>query len=60
MDKSGEFKLDTPNENLGQGKISKTGSQKVIAKNLIDFIKDEKIETVVLGKALSLLKKHID
>ena len=46
MDKSGEFKLDTPNENLGQGKISKTGSQKVIAKNLIDFIKDEKIENI--------------
>ena len=46
MDKSGEFKLDTPDENLGQGKISKTGSQKVIAKNLIDFIKDEKIENI--------------
>ena len=46
MDKSGVFKLDTPDENLGQGKISKTGNQKVIAKNLIDFIKDEKIENI--------------
>ncbi|GIS06435.1 MAG: methyltransferase [Candidatus Dadabacteria bacterium] len=46
MDKSGEFKLDTPDENLGQGKISNSGSQKVIAKNLIDFIKDEKIENI--------------
>ena len=46
MDKSGEFKLDTPDKNLGQGKISKTGNQKVIAKNLIDFIKDEKIENI--------------
>ena len=46
MDKSGEFKLDTPNENLGQGKISNTGKHKVIAKNLIDFIKDEKIENI--------------
>ena len=46
MDKSGVFKLDTPDKNLGQGKISKTGNQKVIAKNLIDFIKDEKIENI--------------
>ena len=46
MDKSGEFKLDTPDENLGQGKISNAGNQKVIAKNLIDFIKDEKIENI--------------
>ena len=46
MDKSGEFKLDTPDENLGQGKISNAGNQKVIGKNLIDFIKDEKIENI--------------
>ena len=46
MDKSGEFKLDTPDENLGQGKISDSGKHKVIAKNLIDFIKDEKINNI--------------
>ena len=46
MDKSGEFKLDTPDENLGQGKISKSGKHTVIAKNLIDFIKEEKIENI--------------
>ena len=46
MDKSGEFKLDTPDENLGQGKISNSGKHTVIAKNLIDFIKDEKIENI--------------
>ena len=46
MDKSGEFKLDTPDENLGQGKISDSGKHRVIAKNLIDFIKDEKIKNI--------------
>ena len=46
MDKSGEVKLDTPDENLGQGKISNSGKHTVIAKNLIDFIKDEKIENI--------------
>ena len=46
MDKSGKFKLDTPNENLGQGKISDTGKHSVIAKSLIDFINDEKIENI--------------
>ena len=46
MDKSGEFKLDTPDENLGQGKISNSGKHTVIAKNLIDFIKDEKIANI--------------
>lgn len=46
MDRSGEFKLDTPDENLGQGKISNSGKHTVIAKNLIDFIKEEKIENI--------------
>lgn len=46
MDKSGEFKLDAPDENLGQGKISNSGKHTVIAKNLIDFIKEEKIENI--------------
>ena len=46
MDKSGEFKLDTPDENLGQGKISNSGKHTVIAKNLTDFIKEEKIENI--------------
>ena len=46
MDKSGEFKLDTPDENLGQSKISNSGKHTVIAKNLIDFIKEEKIENI--------------
>ena len=46
MDKSGEFKLDTPDENLGQGKTSNSGKHTVIAKNLIDFIKEEKIENI--------------
>ncbi|RPF90638.1 MAG: FkbM family methyltransferase [Rhizobiales bacterium TMED168] len=46
MDKSGKFKLDTPNENLGQGKISDTGKHSVIAKSLIDFINDEKIKNI--------------
>ena len=46
MDKSGKFKLDTPNENLGQGKVSDTGKHSVIAKSLIDFINDEKIESI--------------
>ena len=46
MDKSGEVKLDTPDENLGQGKISNSGKHTVIAKNLIDFIKEEKIENI--------------
>ena len=31
---------------MGQGKISNAGNQKVIGKNLIDFIKDEKIENI--------------
>jgi len=46
MDKSGEFKLDTPDENLGQGKVSKSGEYTVIAKNLIDFINDENIKNI--------------
>ena len=46
MDKSGEFKLDTPVENLGQGKVSNSGEHTVIAKNLIDFINDENIKNI--------------
>ena len=46
MDKSGEFKLDTPDENLGQGKVSKSGKYTVISKNLIDFISDENIKNI--------------
>ena len=46
MDKSGKFKLETPNENLGQSKISDIGKHSVIAKSLIDFINDEKIESI--------------
>ena len=46
MDKSGEFKLDTPDENLGQGKVSNSGEHTVIAKNLIDFINDEDIKNI--------------
>ena len=50
MDKSGKFKLDTPNENLGQGKISHSGQHEVIAKSLIDFINDESIESIAAMK----------
>ena len=46
MDKSGKFKLDTPNKNLGQGKITDKGKYTVIAKSLIDFINDEKIKNI--------------
>ena len=46
MGKSGEFRLDTPEENLGQGKVSNSGEHKVIAKNLIDFINDENIKNI--------------
>jgi len=46
MDKSGEFKLDTPDENLGQGKVSNSGEYTIIAKNLIDFINDENIKNI--------------
>jgi len=46
MDKSGEFKLDAPDENLGQGKVSNSGEHNVIAKNLIDFINDENIKNI--------------
>ena len=38
--------LDTPDENLGQGKVSNSGEHTVIAKNLIDFIKDENIKNI--------------
>ena len=41
------------------GKFTPLSSEKFNRGFLIDN-KDEKIETVVLGKALSLLKKHID
>ena len=41
------------------GKFSPISSEQLNRGFLIDN-KDEKIETVVLGKALSLLKKHID
>ena len=41
------------------GKFNPLSSEQLNRGFLID-IKDEKIETVVLGKALSLLKKHID
>ena len=41
------------------GKFSPHGSAQLNRGFLIDN-KGEKIETVVLGKALSLLKKHID
>ena len=41
------------------GKFTPLSSEKLNRGFLIDN-KDEKIETVVLGKALSLLKKHID
>ena len=46
MNKSGKFKLDTPNKNLGQGKITDKGKYTVIAKSLIDFINDEKIKNI--------------
>ena len=41
------------------GKFTPSSSEQLNRGFLIDN-KDEKIETVVLGKALSLLKKHID
>ena len=41
------------------GKFTPLSSEQINRGFLIDN-KDEKIETVVLGKALSLLKKHID
>ena len=41
------------------GKFTPLSSEQLNRGFLIDN-KDEKIETVVLGKALSLLKKHID
>ena len=41
------------------GKFTPISSDQLNRGFLIDN-KDEKIETVVLGKALSLLKKHID
>ena len=41
------------------GKFTPISSQELNRGFLIDN-KDEKIETVILGKALSLLKKHID
>jgi len=41
------------------GKFTPLSSEQINKGFLIDN-KDEKIETVVLGKALSLLKKHID
>ena len=41
------------------GEFTPNGSEQLNRGFLIDN-KDEKIETVVLGKALSLLKKHID
>jgi len=50
MDKSGKFRLDTPNENLGQGKITHSGQHEVIAKSLIDFINDENIESIAAMK----------
>ena len=46
MDKSGSFKLETPPENLGQGKISNSGQHSVMAKSLIDFIRDENIRNI--------------
>lgn len=46
MDKSGKFNLDTPNENLGQGVISKTGEHLVVGKKLSEFILDEGIKEV--------------
>ena len=46
MDKSGQFGLSAPDENLGQGVISKKGKNLVTAKKLIDFIYDEKIEKI--------------
>jgi FkbM family methyltransferase len=50
MDKSGKFKLDTPNENLGQGKIANSGQHEVITKSLIDFINDENIQSIAAMK----------
>jgi len=41
------------------GKFTPHDSEKLNRGVLID-VKGEKIETVILGKALSLLKKHID
>ena len=42
-----------------KGKFTPVSSEQINRGFLIDN-KDEKIETVILGKALSLLKKHID
>ena len=50
MDRSGEFKLETPSENLGQGKISNSGQHLVTAKSLIDFINDESIKNIAAMK----------
>jgi len=46
MDKSGQFNLSTPEENLGQGVISKKGKNLVTAKNLLGFINDEGIKKI--------------
>jgi FkbM family methyltransferase len=50
MDRSGKFKLETPSENLGQGKISNSGQHLVTAKSLIDFINDESIKNIAAMK----------
>ena len=46
MGKSGKFRLTTPNDNLGQGRVSSSGEHSVIAKSLLDFIHDEKINNI--------------
>ena len=50
MNKSGSFKLETHDDNLGQGKISDSGQHTVVAKSLIDFIHDEKIKNIAAMK----------
>tara|TARA_A200000159_G_C7284761_1_gene323054 strand:- start:338 stop:1162 length:825 start_codon:yes stop_codon:yes gene_type:complete len=50
MNKSGSFKLETHDDNLGQGKISESGQYTVVAKSLIDFIHDEKIKNIAAMK----------
>ena len=50
MNKSGSFKLETHDDNLGQGKISESGQHTVVAKSLIDFIHDEKIKNIAAMK----------
>lgn len=50
MDRSGKFKLETPSDNLGQGKISNSGQHLVTAKSLIDFINDESIKNIAAMK----------